>query len=104
MPKALHIHPKDNIAVCTSEVNTGDEVILIESDGTRSSILAKGAIPFCNKIALCDISKGETIVKYGEIIGEASAPIQRGTLVNHLNLASRPRAYAEEYLLKETEK
>ena len=57
-------------------------------------------IPFCNKIALIDIQEGEEIFKYGEVIGKAIAFIPKGTLVNHLNIASQPRSYAEEYVLK----
>ena len=90
MSKALHIHSKDNTAVCTSEVKAG----------SRSFINAVSSIPFCNKIALIDIQEGEEIFKYGEVIGKAIAFIPKGTLVNHLNIASQPRSYAEEYVLK----
>lgn len=40
MSKALHIHPKDNTGVCTSEVKAGEEVEIIDSDGSRSFIKA----------------------------------------------------------------
>ena len=100
MAKALHIHPKDNVAVCTSEVKTGDRVEVIDSDGTRSEIVAVTPITFCNKIALVDIPKGSDILKYGEVIGKAVEDIPFGSLVNHINIASQPRAYADEYLLK----
>ena len=40
MSKALHIHSKDNTAVCTSEVKAGEEVEVIDSDGSRSFINA----------------------------------------------------------------
>lgn len=61
MSKALHIHPKDNTAVCTSEVKAGEEVEIIDSDGSRSFIKAESSIPFCNKIALTDIQEGEEV-------------------------------------------
>lgn len=104
MSKALHIHSKDNTAVCTSEVKAGEEVEVIDSDGSRSFINAVSSIPFCNKIALIDIQEGEEIFKYGEVIGKAIAFIPKGTLVNHLNIASQPRSYAEEYVLEGVEK
>lgn len=100
MPKALHIHPKDNVAICTSEVKAGDRVEIIDSDGTRSEIVAVTPITFCNKIALSDIKKGDDIFKYGEVIGKAIEDIAHGCLVNHLNIASQPRAYSDEYILK----
>ena len=86
MPKALHIHPSDNVAVCTSEVKPADEVEIIDSDGSRSSITAVGAVAFCNKIALRDIEPEEEILK--------------GTMVSHLNIRSCPRSYADEYIQK----
>jgi altronate dehydratase small subunit len=36
-----------------------------------------------------DILKGEAILKYGEVIGEASADIPRGSMVHVHNLAGR---------------
>ena len=38
MPKALHIHATDNIAVCTSAVQPGDEVEILEPDGSRGAV------------------------------------------------------------------
>lgn len=104
MSKALHIHSKDNTAVCTSEVKAGEEVEIIDSDGSRSSIKAVSSIPFCNKIALTDIQEGAEVFKYGEVIGKAMSFIPKGTLVNHTNISSQPRSYAEEYVLKGEEK
>ena len=49
MPKALHIHATDNIAVCTSAVQPGDEVEILEPDGSRGAVKAAEAIAFCNK-------------------------------------------------------
>ena len=92
MPKALHIHATDNIAVCTSAVQPGD--------GSRGAVKAAEAIAFCNKIALRDIASGEEVLKYGEVIGKATEDIRKGCLVNDRNIASQPRAYADEYLLK----
>ncbi len=99
MPKALHIKKTDNVAICTSAVAAGDTVEILEPDGTRGSIRAVSDIAFCNKIALCEIAEGEDIVKYGEIIGRATADIPKGALANDLNIASQPRNYAEEYIL-----
>lgn len=104
MSKALHIHPKDNTAVCSSEVKAGEEVEIIDSDDSRSFIKAVSSIPFCNKVALTDIQVGEEIFKYGEIIGKAMSFIPKGTLVNHMNIASQPRSYADEYVLEGEQK
>lgn len=94
------IHATDNIAVCTSAVQPGDEVEILEPDGSRGAVKAAEAIAFCNKIALRDIASGEEVLKYGEVIGKATEDIRKGCLVNDRNIASQPRAYADEYLLK----
>lgn len=100
MPKALHINAKDNIAVCTSAVKPGDTVEILEPDGSRNSVTSISEISFCNKIALVPIAAGDSIIKYGELIGKATQPIAKGALVNHTNIDSQPRDYADEYILK----
>lgn len=97
--RALRLHPDDNVAVCTVAVAAGDCVEIIGSDGTRSEVVATTANTYCNKIALIDIAEGEPILKYGEMIGLASAAIPKGALANDANIASQPRAYADEYIL-----
>lgn len=57
-------------------------------------------IAFCNKIALQTIAEGDVILKYGEAIGRALTGIPIGALADHHNIASQPRTYADEYLLK----
>lgn len=95
---AIQINPKDNVAVCVRPVEEGDTVTVLTHDGSRFAIKATSNIPYCNKIALCRILRGEQIIKYGESIGEALAAIPAGSLANSLNIESRTRAYADEYL------
>ena len=40
------------------------------------------------KYSLCDISKGEKIIKYGNPIGYATENIKKGTLVHTHNLTT----------------
>ena len=97
---ALKLHDTDNVAVCTSEVTAGDVVTVVAPDGVRTGVTAVSDITFCNKVALRDISEGDVILKYGEAIGRAVTAIVKGALADHHNIASQPRAYADEYLLK----
>ncbi len=103
MPKALRINPKDNVAVCTSAVSAGNPVEILEPDGSRAEVVAVTDVPFCNKVALRDIAAGDEILKYGEVIGKATEAIPKGALVNDRNIASQPRRYADEYILKQGE-
>ena len=97
--KALKLNDADNVAVCTVAVRAGDTVEVKHPDGTRSPVLATEDIAYCNKIALETIPRSAAVRKYGEVIGRATRDIAPGALVNDANIASQPRAYADEYLL-----
>lgn len=85
MKKALVIAPNDNVASALEDIIAGDRV---EARlGKKVEILeAREDIPFGFKIALTDIQKGCDVVKYGEVIGKASAPIKKGFLVHIHNV------------------
>ena len=65
--KTVIINKKDNVGVCL--------------DGNES-------IPAGHKYALCDIAKGEYVVKYGEIIGRVTQDIKQGEWVHTHNVKS----------------
>ncbi|MFN3699871.1 MAG: UxaA family hydrolase, partial [Dictyoglomus sp.] len=46
-------------------------------------------IPLGHKVALKDLNKGDVVIKYGEIIGEATRDIKRGEHVHVHNIKSR---------------
>lgn len=58
---------------------------VMETDETIK-ILALDAIPIGHKVALSDIRKGDTILKYGHSIGKAVADIGKGHHVHVHNL------------------
>lgn len=57
--------------------------ILIVDD---EEIILKEKIPQGHKIALCDIAKGEEIIKYGSTIGIAKCDIKKGSWVHTHNM------------------
>jgi altronate dehydratase small subunit len=83
--RALIMHPKDNVATSVEEVDTGEQVSA-EIGGEWRTVVAREVIPFGFKIALTDIPKGNTIVKYGELIGKSSREINGGDLVHIHNV------------------
>ncbi len=94
--KAILLDPRDNVATCTSEAEAGEQIHC--HGGAEASVTACMRIPIWHKVALRPIGKGETVYKYGEMIGEATEDIPRGGWVSHQNLRSVPRDYASEYL------
>jgi len=65
--------------VVTEDAVSGKELIgwIMETDETVA-IVAVEDIPLGHKLALRDIGKDETIIKYGHDIGKAVADISRG--------------------------
>lgn len=87
MTNALRIHPQDNVAVALRDLAPGYTLAMAE--GTpQPAIVAQKAIPFGHKVALAPIANGETVIKYGESIGLATADIQPGEHVHVHNLRS----------------
>jgi altronate hydrolase len=81
MRKILILDSRDNIAVCLADLNKGD---VIEQDDISITVL--NSIPRGHKIASRAIDKGEGIIKYGERMGHAIAPIAAGEHVHVHNI------------------
>ena len=97
---ALMMDMSDNVVTCVKEVPAGESVVWREGDQIRS-IRAEETIPYCHKIALRDLGEGDSVIKYGELIGKTNCAIAAGHLVNHENIHSVPRDYDSE-LVPET--
>ena len=65
--------------VVTEDAVSGKDLTgwIMETDGTIT-VRAMEDIPLGHKLALRDVEKGETILKYGHDIGKAVAEIPRG--------------------------
>jgi altronate dehydratase large subunit len=79
----LRLHPRDNVAVATAELRSGEEVLL---DG--AAIAPVDEIPFGHKVAIRAIARGQTVVKYGSPIGDAVTDIPAGSHVHIHNCRS----------------
>ena len=76
--------------VVTEDAASGRELTgwIMETDQTVT-LTAKDDIPLGHKLALRDISSGDTIVKYGHDIGSAVADIQKGCHAHVHNLKTK---------------
>jgi len=75
--------PDDNCVVVAQALHAGDRVSI---DG--ESVAVAKAIGVGHKLARRAIARGEKVLKYGAIIGTASAPIALGEHVHTHNLQS----------------
>ncbi|MDO4648817.1 MAG: altronate dehydratase family protein [Eubacteriales bacterium] len=92
---AIMMDEIDNVVTCLADITKG-EIVTYRKGNQLLSITAKENIPYCHKIALTEINKGEQVIKYGEILGEVSEAVVAGHLVNDKNLFSIPRNYDSE--------
>ena len=81
MRKVLILDARDNIAVCLADLAEGD---VVQQDDI--TITVKNKIPRGHKIATKAIAKNEGIIKYGERMGHAVAPIAIGEHVHVHNI------------------
>ena len=81
MAELLRIPPTDNVAVALNAIEKG--AVLAVEDIT---VTAQSDIPAGHKIALCDIAKGENVIKYGFPIGYAKEDVAAGAHIHVHNL------------------
>jgi altronate dehydratase small subunit len=87
--KIIVINSKDNVATALTDLKAGERIMIEEKiNGVKKSIELKNDIPFGHKVSLIEISSGVSIVKYGEIIGTASMPIEEGDYLHIHNVKS----------------
>ena len=79
MKKTIVISPVDSVGVALVALKKGEEaegVVLAED-------IEKG-----HKFALKGINKGDKVIKYGEVIGRATADIKPGEHIHSHNMAN----------------
>jgi len=88
MKRAMRIDPKDNTATALNDITAGDTVSLVSKSGPVGEITVNQDIPLGHKLASTTINKGEKVLKYGEVIGLATQPINKGDYVHIHNVES----------------
>jgi len=87
--KALVINSSDNVANLVGPGDAGAQVHCEIADGKQSrNVNLKEALPSNHKFALRDIASGESIIKYGLVIGVANQAIAEGQHVHAHNIDS----------------
>src|SRR5882672_8271571 len=82
------LHPSDNIAVALRAISPGTAI-------ATENVTARAAIPAGHKIATRAIAKHEPVLRYGQVIGFATADIAPGDHVHTQNVEMRD--FARDY-------
>jgi altronate hydrolase len=80
-PGWIRLRPEDNVAVATRNLVAGTTLSV---DGARVTL--RDPIVLGHKIALRDVPAGDAVIKYGQVIGNASAAIPAGSHVHVHNV------------------
>ena len=81
-PNILIINSKDNVAIALEDIPRGGTIKL--PDGTE--LLALADIGSGHKVLLNDVSKGDDIIKYGEVIAQVNQDVKQGGWIHVHNL------------------
>ena len=91
MPQFLVHSPKDNVGVIVvEELKSGTAMDGVITEGDKeTSIKANSAIPIGHKVALKDMKKGDTVIKYGEDVGRMIGDAKKGDHVHTHNMKTK---------------
>jgi (2R)-sulfolactate sulfo-lyase subunit alpha len=90
-PQFLVHSPKDNVGVVVVEgLKAGTDMLgVITENNTTINVKATHDIPIGHKVALADLKKGDTVIKYGEDIGKMVGDAKTGEHVHVHNLKTK---------------
>ena len=88
----LLVHDKaDNVGVVVVEnLAAGTDMLVVcTEDNSDFRLTAKADIPIGHKVALKDLTEGDTVIKYGEDIGKMVGPAETGGHVHIHNCKTK---------------
>ncbi len=93
----IRLHPRDNVVVAARAISEG---AVTAETGTR----IRERIPAGHKLAVSAIATGEPVIKYGQVIGVATADIRAGSHVHVHNLGISDLRLEPNRVIKESYK
>ena len=85
MQNFIKINDSDNVIVALNPIPAGTEITVSGKEG-NITVTAAEEIPAGHKMALCDIAKGDEVIKYGFRIGNAKEDIHAGCWIHTHNI------------------
>lgn len=83
--EAIMFNGADNVAVALMDLPNGKEIAVKTGDAQRHVSLIE-PITYQHKFSVTPIKKGDRILKYGQVIGEATSDIRLGEHVHIHNM------------------
>ncbi|HEY3275067.1 MAG TPA: UxaA family hydrolase [Syntrophorhabdaceae bacterium] len=88
--KALALSTGDNVATALVPLEA-DATVAVDMGRGVEKVKLLSPIPLGHKFALRDLEEGQSVIKYGESIGTATAPIRKGAYVHVHNVRGGKR-------------
>ena len=102
MKRALIMNSKDNVATALEKLEGGvPATVILPSQEVFKELTPEKAIPSGHKLAVKAIGKGDQVVKYGEVIGNATQDIWPGEHVHVHNVMSNRMQMPEVWYREE---
>lgn len=91
IPHLLVHDNQDNVGVVVVEgLKAGTEMLcVVTEDNSDFSLVVNHDVPIGHKVALSNLSDGDTAIKYGQDIGRIVAPVAKGDHVHTHNLKTK---------------
>lgn len=84
---AISLSPVDNVATVLRAVGAGER-LHVRCGREIAAVVALESVPMCHKVSLAPIEAGAPVIKHGQPIGAASAPVPAGAHVHVHNMRS----------------
>jgi len=89
MKRVMQMTITDSVATALEMLDKNDTVnVVLPSQKLIDTVIIKQSIPFGHKLAVKSITEGDSVVKYGETIGQATMDIEPGEYVHVHNVIS----------------
>ena len=87
---ALRHQAEDTVGIVIYPVNAGSEIAVKDiATEEKLCLTVRENIPIFHKIALSDMTEGQDVIEYGQILGRATADIQAGSYVHIHNIKTQ---------------
>ena len=87
-PSAFQVHASDNVATLLGDA-AEDATVIIVGQGAKTELASREKISMGHKIALANLKKETTVLKYGHDVGRTVAEIGAGRHVHTHNLKTK---------------
>lgn len=102
MKRALMMNRKDNVATALEKLEGGVPAqVILTSQEVFKELTPEKAIPSGHKLAVKGIGKGDRVLKYGQVIGNATQDIEPGDHVHIHNVMSNRMQMPEVWYREE---